>query len=119
MWAGTCGDFKRLLTTKRDTIMFIPSLEYRKYNQQQRTEAERQRFLTDLAFKAKAVSKDPRGWREIAAEIVADYEAGVDILDPELFEREDIVAFAEANGVSGDPLVRRFIELSLPRAAWA
>ena len=104
MWAGTCGDFKRLLTTKRDTIMFIPSLEYRKYNQQQRTEAERQRFLTDLAFKAKAVSKDPRGWREIAAEIVADYEAGVDILDPELFEREDIVAFAEANGLIFVPI---------------
>ena len=99
--------------------MFIPSLEYRKFMQKRRTETEQERFITDLAFKAKAASKDPRGWREIAAEILDDYEAGVDILDPEFFEREDIVEFAAKNGVADDPLVKRFIELSLPRAAWA
>jgi len=97
--------------------MFDPALEYRKFVQRKRTIDEKQAKLTELALRVRA--KEPeRSLREVLNAIVTSYQKGEDILSYELFEREDIEAFAKKNKIQNDPQVRTFIELAQPRAAW-
>ena len=99
--------------------MFIASLEYRKYIQKPRTAEEKDKKLITLALKQKKLTKSVRPYQEIIHEIVRDFKEGIDILDPEIFEREDIVEFAKENNILEDSMVQKFIERAKPHAAWA
>ena len=98
--------------------MFNPALEYRKYIQKPRTAEEKDKKLIKLALKFKALTKSCRPYQEIIYGIERDFKAGNDLLDPEIFEREDLVAFAEENKIINDPIMLRFIERAKPRAEW-
>ena len=89
--------------------MIIPALEYRRFMQRPRTVAERQHKLAKLAERAKTTQSG----------ILASYAKGDDILDPDIFTREDIIAFAKEERIENDPLVQEFIKRSRPLAAWA
>lgn len=95
--------------------MFVPALEYRKFVQRNRTDQEREKKLADLAFKVKVSKKDNRPATAIMREIMDSYLHGYDILDPEFFEKEDIISFAEQNGIQKDPQVIDFINRAIPR----
>ena len=97
--------------------MFNPALEYRKFIQRERTDEEKRQKLATLAFKVRAAKKDERPITAIIAVIMDAYIHGYDILDPEFFEREDIVAFAEENGIQNDPQVVEFVNRAQPRYA--
>lgn len=88
---------------------FDPVLEYRIYIQKARTEAQKKAKLSKLAEKA----------HTSITRILKEYAAGEDIMDPEIFEREDIIAFAEAYGIQNDPQVIRFINRARTAQEWA
>ena len=88
--------------------MIIPALEYRRFLQRPRTPAERKAKLASLVVKAKVTEE----------QIIASYERGDDILDPDIFPKEDIETFAKEERIEKDPMVLAFIERALPRAAW-
>lgn len=98
--------------------MFNPALEYRKYIQKPRTATEKDQKLIKLALRFKELTKSVRPYQEIIYEIARDFKAGNDLLDPEIFEREDIEAFAKENKISNDPMVLQFIERAKPHAEW-
>lgn len=98
--------------------MFIAALEYRKYVQKPRTAIEKNKKLTDLAIKEKAVSKSALSCEELIDIILNDYRNGVDILDPDVFPKEDIESFAVENKIDRDPLVIKFIESAKPEIEW-
>lgn len=89
--------------------MFRLVLEYRRFVQSVRSERERQSKLLELAGRLKG------SLAENAEAIRAAYLAGEDILDPDLFEREDIVSFAKKHGILHDPQVVVAIESAQPR----
>ena len=89
--------------------MIIPALEYRRYLQRPRTIAARKAKLASLAIKT-STTED---------EILASYESGEDLLDPSIFWREDLQAFAKENKIERDPLMVAFIARSKPKDAWA
>ena len=95
--------------------MFDPALEYRKYVQRKHTDEEKRQKLANLASKVRTTKKDTRPLTAIMAVILESYTHGDDILDPELFEREDIVSFALENGIQDDPMVVEFINRAQPR----
>lgn len=97
--------------------MFDPALEYRKYVQRDRSEEEKRQKLANLASKTRTAKKDDRPLTVIMRMIMDSYIHGNDILDPEFFEREDIVQFAKENGIQDDPQVREFIRRAQPRYA--
>ena len=99
--------------------MFIASLEYRKFVQQPRTSDEKTKKLTDLAFKEKARTKSNLSYQEIMKTILEDYRVGVDILDPDVFPREDIAEFAKENKITNDPLVIEFIKKAKTLQEWS
>lgn len=92
--------------------MFNQVLEYRRFVQTFRSEAEKRDKL--LALAAKIKGDDPITKR--AEAILGAYLRGEDILDPELFDREDIVIFAKENQIQDDPQVVSFIEKAKQRA---
>ena len=89
--------------------MIIPALEYRRFLQKPRTPAERKAKLAALVIRTKLTEE----------QILASYENGDDILDPDIFPKEDIETFAKEERIEKDPMVLAFIERALPRAAWA
>ena len=95
--------------------MFDPALEYRKFVQRARSDEEKQNKLASLAIKVRLMKKDIRPVQAIVSVILESYTHGDDILDPELFEREDIQSFAAENGIQDDPLVVEFINRAQPR----
>lgn len=97
--------------------MFDPALEYRKYVQRRHTDEEKRQKLANLASKVRTTKKDERPLTAIMEVIMDAYRHGDDILDPEFFEREDIVYFAEENGIQDDPMVVEFINRAQPRCA--
>ena len=96
--------------------MFIPSLEYRRFVQRGRTAEEKRAKLTALALtwlkKRDCIFPKDTPIEVVVRDIEDSYERGLDILDPDLFPREDIIRFAEENGVAGDPMVIDFINRS-------
>lgn len=90
------------------TDCFDPVLEYRKYIQKDRTQSQKQNRLAKLALKAQVTVKY----------ILTGYAEGLDILDPEIFEKEAIIEFAEANGIQNDPQVKRAINAAKPALIW-
>ena len=96
--------------------MFIAALEYRRFLQGRRTEDEKREKLTELAktwLKKRDCIFDKSTPLEIVERDILDsYEKGLDILDPELFSREDLINFAQSYGVAGDPMVIQFIQKS-------
>lgn len=91
--------------------MYSQVLEYRKFVQTFRDAKQRRSKLLALASKIK--TDDPVMKRVEA--ILEAYRRGDDILDPDLFDREDIIAFAEKHGIQNDPQVVAFIEMAKPR----
>lgn len=91
--------------------MYSQVLEYRKFVQTFRDAKQRRSKLLALASKIK--TDDPVMMRVEA--ILEAYRKGDDILDPELFDREDIIDFAEKHGIQNDPQVAAFIEMAKPR----
>lgn len=92
--------------------MYKQVLQYRRFVQTFRSEVEKRNKLRSIAERM-------RGDGAVEAKMRAILEAfrrGDDILDPEFFDREDIVAFAEQNGVQNDPLVVEFIGRAKPRS---
>lgn len=48
--------------------------------------------------------------KEVVAEDIEDsYNKGTDLLDPEMFWKEDLIAFAEENKITNDPMMKDFI----------
>ena len=80
-------------------------LEYRRFVQTFRTEKERRDKLVALAAKVRCLDSAEDRMRAI----LSAYARGDDILDPDLFERADIVRFAEENRIQNDPKVLEFI----------
>lgn len=97
---------------------FDPSLEYRKFNQVARTPEQKMKKLAQLA---KRVRKHPElticflPTRDIIAAILDGYHKGEDLLDPELFDKEDIIEFATSNGLMDDPQVQATIQAAKSR----
>ena len=96
--------------------MFIAALEFRKFLQRERSESERQSKLTELAVKwlskRDCIYAKTTPIEIVEKAIVDSYTNGDDILDPQFFTKEDIIAFAEENGITSDPQVKKFIRLS-------
>ena len=85
--------------------MYNQVLEYRRFVQKFRTEKQKSDKLKALADKVRMVgSLDDK-----VKAILAAYRAGEDILDPDLFDRDDIIRFAEDNNIQHDPKVLEFI----------
>lgn len=99
--------------------MFIAALEYRKYLQKARSGDEKQTKLIALALKEKKLSRSNAPYQFFVKEIVRAFNAGEDILDPEIFPREEIVRFARENKIENDQKVQEFIELAQPEIWWA
>ena len=99
--------------------MFNPALEFRKYIQRPRTAQERDQKLIKLALKEKKLSKSNSPYQEIVREIARAYNAGEDILDPDIFPKEEIMEFAKENNIENDRTVLRFIERAQPASWWA
>ena len=89
--------------------MIIPALEYRRFVQKPRTAKEKEAKLKSIASRTKVS----------VPEILTSYEKGDDILDPDLFPKEDIIEFAKEEKIENDPLVLAFIQRSRPLVAWA
>ena len=65
--------------------MFIASLEYRKYIQRPRTPEEKNNKLISLALKAKKLARSNEPYSVFVREIERAFNAGEDILDPDVF----------------------------------
>lgn len=87
---------------------YIPALALRRYLQKDRTEGQIQKKLSSIARRAR------RG----VEEILRSYERGEDILDPEIFPREDIIEFATTNKIINDPMVISAINAAMPLDYW-
>ena len=98
--------------------MFIAALEYRKYIQKKRTPEQKENKLIKLALKEKKLAKSNHPYQEFAREIARAFNAGEDILDPELFPREAIIEYARENGIENDRMVKEFIERAKPESWW-
>ncbi len=98
--------------------MFIPSLEYRKYIQKPRTAEQKNKKLISLALRAKRIERSNKPYQEFVREIARAFNAGEDILSPDLFPREDIEAFAMENEITNDRMVTTFIDQAKPRSWW-
>ena len=84
-------------------------LAYRRFVQGFRSERDRQNKLLELAGRMTGPIE------ENARAIYEAYCRGDDILDPDLFDREDILAFARKNGLLGDQQVLAAIEQAKTR----
>ena len=98
---------------------FDPTLEYRRFVQMPRTEEQKATKLDGLAQRVRkhpelTISVIPTDQGIIAA-ILEDYNRGGDILDPELFDREDIAEFALEYGIQDDPQVLASVAAAKPR----
>jgi hypothetical protein len=98
---------------------FDPALELRRFLQVPRTEGQKTKKLAELALRVRkhpelTISVIPTDQGIIAA-ILEDYNRGGDILDPELFDREDIAEFALEYGIQNDPQVLASIAAAKPR----
>ena len=98
--------------------MFIAALEYRKYIQRQRTPEEKNSKLIALALKAKKLAKSNDPYSVFVRDIERAFNAGEDILDPEIFPKEAIIQFAKENKIENDRKVKEFIELAQPEEWW-
>jgi len=98
--------------------MFIASLEYRKYIQRPRTPEEKNNKLISLALKAKKLARSNEPYSVFVREIERAFNAGEDILDPEVFPKESIIEFAKQNKIENDRKVKEFIELAQPEEWW-
>ena len=85
--------------------IFDPILEYRIYIQTPRTKEAIAKKLDTLAKRGRTTPKS----------ILRGYAEGVDILDPELFDREDLIGFAEGFGLMNDLQMKRAISKAQPR----
>lgn len=99
--------------------MFIPALEYRKYIQRPRSAEEKNKKLINLALKTKKVTRSNLPYQDIVREIARAFNAGEDILNPEIFPKEAIAQFAKENKIENDPMVEKFIEKAMPESWWA
>ena len=84
--------------------LFDPILEYRIFIQSKRTKEETTAFLSAAATKGKTTP----------AKILLGYANGDDILDPDIFFREDIEEFARAHGLEHDRQVIMAINKARP-----
>ena len=97
---------------------FDPVLEYRRFTQVYRSEEEKAMKLNALAGTTRMhrellIGKLPK--EKIIAAILDGYRRGEDILDPNFFDRQDIVDFATENGLLNDPQVLAAITAAKPR----
>ena len=99
--------------------MFIAALEYRKYIQKPRTAEQKDKKLINLALREKRETRSNLPYQEIVREIARAYNAGEDILDPEIFSKEAIIEFAKENKIENDRTVLRFIDQAHPESWWA
>ena len=99
--------------------MFIPALEYRKYIQKPRTAEQKDKKLIALALRERKETGSKLSYQDIVREIARAFNAGEDILDPEIFPKEAIIEFAKENKIENDRTVQRFIEQAQPEEWWA
>ena len=99
--------------------MFIPALELSKFCQVPRTDAERREKAAELArvwlTKRDCIFPKTTPIEGVQEDIINTFLSGQDILDPDLFWKEDIIQFAEDNGVASDPQVKNIINQSRSR----
>ena len=98
--------------------MFIAALEYRKYIQRPRTADQKNKKLISLALREKKATHSNLPYQDIVREIARAYNAGEDILDPEIFPKEAIIEFAKENKIEEDRMVKMFIEKAQPEDWW-
>lgn len=93
--------------------MFIPPLEFRKYVQKPRNSDEKKQKLIELAerwlHRRDCPYPPTTPLSVVVADIQESYDKGLDILDPQFFTKEDIIAFAKENGLLSDPMVLAII----------